>query len=324
MSDEILTDTADDTSKSTVSDFIDSLRRQTRVLPSEASARCPLLMVIAVMCFLAAISAGGVLAVNRVTQEWTTGLENSMTVQLKTQPGLGDRNAAAEMQLRRIVEILENTEGVLSVTPISREEAARLLEPWLGAETFADALPVPQLIDVRFDPGNEPDLDTLENEIAEVASGVVLQDHNRWNDRILTFADFLRGLAFGIMTLIAITTTAIIVFATRAGLSAQHEIVEVLHLIGAQDKFIAREFQFELLALGLKASLLGVAAAILTLMLAPRLSGTFSDLPGAYLISPTSLTSNDLLSLLLVPIFAGVVIAITTRITVMHVLGKML
>ncbi len=313
-----------DSSESKLRNLIHSVCRQTRVLPNDSTARRPLLVVISVMCFLAALSAGGVLAVNRITQEWTTGLESSLTIQLKTQPGLGDISEAAEIQLKRIIDILENTKGILSVTPISRDEAARLLEPWLGAEIFAEALPVPQLIDVRFEPDKAPNLRELETKISKVVPEVKLQDHNRWNDRILTFADFLRALAFSIMALIALTTIAIIVFATRAGLATQHEIVEVLHLIGAQDKFIAREFQFELLALGLRASLFGAGVAILTLLLAPHLSGAFSDLPGAYLISPISLTGKDLINLLLVPVIACAVIVITTRITVLHVLSKTL
>ncbi len=306
------------------SNFLDSLHGQARVLQSGPGTWRPLLMVIAAMCFLAALSAVGVFAVNRATQEWTTGLENSLTIQLKTQPGLGNREEAANIQLRRAVEALKMTDGILSATSVSREEAAQLLEPWLGTESFTDALPVPQLIDVRFDPDNIPDLDKLEQKINNIAPNAIFQDHSRWSSQILNFADFMRGLAFSIMALITVTTIAITFFATRAELAAQHEIVEVLHLIGAQDKFIARKFQFELLVLGLSASSLGVGAAVLTLLLAPRLSGAFSELPGAYLISSTNFSGNDLISLLLVPVIASVVIAITTRVTVLHALSKKL
>lgn len=310
--------------KSIWDNFLDSLHGQARVLQSDSSTWRPLLMVIAAMCFLAALSAAGVFTVNRATQEWTTGLENSLTIQLKTQPGSENREEADNIQLRRVVAALKTTDGILSATSVSREEAAQLLEPWLGTESFAAALPVPQLIDVRFDPDNIPDLEKLKQKINDIAPNAIFQDHSRWSSRILAFADFLRGLAFSIMALITVTTIAITFFATRAGLAAQHEIVEVLHLIGAQDKFIARELQFELLVLGLSASLLGVGAAILTLLLAPRLSGAFSELPGAYLISSTNLYGNDLISLLLVPVIASVVIAITTRVTVLHALSKKL
>ena len=41
--------------------------------------------------------------------------------------------------------------------------------------------------------------------------------------------------------LIGICAIAIVVFATRAALEANREIVAVLHLVGARDGFIARQ-----------------------------------------------------------------------------------
>ena len=57
-------------------------------------------------------------------------------------------------------------------------------------------------------------------------------------------------------------TTAIIVSATRRALASNREIVEVLHFVGATDRFIAREFEKHFLRLGIRAGIVGAAAAM--------------------------------------------------------------
>ena len=65
----------------------------------------------------------------------------------------------------------------------------------------------------------------------------------------------LGGLA--ILLLVGAATTAIIVSATRSALASNREIVEVLHFVGATDRYIAREFERHFLRLGIRAGLVG-------------------------------------------------------------------
>ena len=69
-----------------------------------------------------------------------------------------------------------------------------------------------------------------------------------------------------------------VTFATRAAMATNRPVIEVLHLIGAKDGFIAEHFQRHFLLLGLKGGLIGGAAAIALFALAElpsgRLAGT--------------------------------------------------
>jgi len=56
--------------------------------------------------------------------------------------------------------------------------------------------------------------------------------------------------------------------ATRAAVATNREIVEVLHIVGAADAFIAREFQRRFLALGLRGALIGGGGAVVFLLAA--------------------------------------------------------
>ena len=67
------------------------------------------------------------------------------------------------------------------------------------------------------------------------------------------------------LVLISLTTIAIVVFATRAALDCRTAmIVEVLHLIGAYDGFIAVQVQRHFLQLALKGGLIGGLAGAIT------------------------------------------------------------
>ena len=86
---------------------------------------------------------------------------------------------------------------------------------------------------------------------------MTLDDHRRWQQQIrtITRSFALGGLA--ILLLVGAATTAIIVSATKSAMASNREIVEVLHFVGATDRFIAREFERHFLRLGVRAGIVG-------------------------------------------------------------------
>jgi cell division transport system permease protein len=145
---------------------------------------------------------------------------------------------------------------------LSLDDAGKLLEPWLGQSDALSALPVPRLIAIEIDRAAPPNIDTLRDELAKQFKGVTLDDHRHWQSQIrtVTRSFALGGLA--ILLLVAAATTAIIVSATRSAMASNREIVEVLHFVGATDRFIAREFEKHFLRLGIRAGLVGAACAM--------------------------------------------------------------
>ena len=57
-----------------------------------------------------------------------------------------------------------------------------------------------------------------------------------------------------------------VIFTTRAGLAVHHAVVEVLHLIGARDGYIARQFQRQALRLALRGGIVGLVLTLATLL----------------------------------------------------------
>ncbi len=283
------------------------------LLPEAGAGGAPLTAVIAVISFLAVLAMAAVLIINTAASEWTSSLRSEVTVQIK-----GTDAVQIESRMAAAIRVLETTDGVLEVSSIDQEEAAELLEPWLGDGNAAAFLNVPAIIEVKIAPALRSDLDLLRNRLEAAAPSAVLDDHASWHDRLATAARSGQALAFAVFLIVLGAACAISIFAARAGLAANHEIVSVLHLVGATDEFIAAEVQRRFFVLGLRGSIVGLMAALLALGLAALALrsgiGTDSFLPsftlGGWLV----------LWLLSVPVVTCFVTALTARLTVLRTL----
>ncbi len=99
----------------------------------------------------------------------------------------------------------------------------------------------------------------------------MLDDHRHWLTRLSSVADTVIWSAYGILVLIAVATAATAAFATRAGLQAHHEIVALLHQMGAHWGFIARAFDRHYFVTTLAASAAGAGLAALLFLAAGSL-----------------------------------------------------
>jgi cell division transport system permease protein len=189
--------------------------------------------------------------------EWQSDVAREVTIQVRPTAG---RDIEAE--LRKAADIARAAPGVVDVRPYSREESARLIEPWLGSALALDALPVPRLIVVRLAPDEHPDLAAVRKLLAEQVAGATLDDHRGFIERMRAMAGTAIAAGTIILALVLAATMLSVTFATRAAMAANRPVIEVLHFIGARDGFIAGQFQRHFLGLGLKGGAIGGGAAI--------------------------------------------------------------
>src|SRR6202041_2599062 len=103
-------------------------RNLSPIVPRASIAGRALVAVVAIMTFLASITTGTVLLVSASAAEWQSEVSSEITVQIRPAPGRDlDRDAAA------VADAVRAQPGIVEVRPFSREESAKLLEPWLGS-----------------------------------------------------------------------------------------------------------------------------------------------------------------------------------------------
>lgn len=206
-----------------------------RVVPPTGYTARLTLFVSGAMAFLAVFALALSLASGRLADRWADELARSATLRI---------NAPADQmadQTMLALKILRQTPGVAEARALTVEEQTALLSPWFGPNLPIDTLPVPQLIEVtETDEGY--DQAGLRLRLSAEVPGAVLDDHTRWRDPLVAAANSLRRLALVSILLIGGATAAMITLAANAALAANAQVIEVLRLVGAQDRFIAGAF----------------------------------------------------------------------------------
>ena len=183
--------------------------------------------------------------------------------------------------------------------------------------------PAPRLIEVTLKPGQPVELEGLASALADSVPGAQLDDHKRWNNELASFATSTTAIGWSILLLIALATLATIIFATQAGLRTHREIVEVVHMIGAKDVFIAQEFQNHFLWLGLRGGIIGLLIALATLVGSSFLWDSRETPIAAQYLPQIVGSPFHYLWLVLVPAAMGLIAMLTARFTVLRVLGRL-
>ena len=236
----------------------------TQIVPVASVAGRALTAVVAIMSFLACLTAGAVYLINQSASAWFQDIAAEVTVQVSPLEGVD-----IESHVTKVALFLAKQRGIARVRPISVKETGVMLEPWLGTSDALKALPIPRLIAVEIDRASPPDLTLVATGLKRQFRGVSLDNHSQWQAQIRTVT---RSLALGglaVLFLVAFATVAVIISATRSAMASNREIVEVLHFVGAKQKFIAREFERHFLVLGIRAGLMGFAATAVTFMILP-------------------------------------------------------
>jgi cell division transport system permease protein len=234
------------------------------IVPAGSVTGRSLTMVITIMCFLACLTAGAVYMIRQSADAWLRDIASEVTVQIEPKD-TGD----PEKTVQDVASFLRKQAGIANVRPLSVDESAALLEPWLGQMDELKSLPVPRLIAVEMDRNASPNLDVVKTDLEKQFPAATLDDHRRWQQQIRTIT---RSFALGgvaILALVAMATMAIIVSATKSSMASNREIVEVLHFVGATDRFIAREFEKHFLRLGIRAGLVGAGLALAVFVTMP-------------------------------------------------------
>jgi cell division transport system permease protein len=243
-------------------------RFETPIVPRATVSGRALVAVVAIMAFLASLTTGMVMLVRAAANEWQADVAREVTIQIRPAAG---RDIEADVD--KAAAIARASPGVAEVRPYSKEETMRLLEPWLGTGLPLDDLPVPRVIVVRIASGAAPDLAQLRQALGEQIAGASLDDHRGFVARMRAMSGAVLAGGVGVLLLVFAATVLSVTFATRAAIATNRPVIEVLHLIGAKDGFIAGHFQRHFLQLGLRGGLIGGGAAIALFALAELAGG---------------------------------------------------
>lgn len=292
-------------------------RRSDLPLKGDATSRF-LPWLVALMVYLSAVAVAGAFVLGGLVSRWDHDVAGTLTVQVAPVPGEAGEMLTDE-RVRQAVDLLRRTSGVKAARALDKQQIIALLEPWLGSAEVVRDLPLPRLIDVSVDSDARMDLGDLADRLGNAVPGASLDDHRVWLSRLINLSLTTQWVTIGIVVVIGGVTSATVVYATRTGMAVHKGVIEVLHLIGAHDDYIARQFADRAFSLGFSGGLLGLALAVPTLgaigWAARRVEGGF--------LPSLSLPILGWVVIALLPLAAAGLSMYTARLTVHGTLARM-
>ncbi len=234
-----------------------SLSRNAPLVPVDSAGGQALAAVIAILTFLAALCAGGAELVAASSAQWRSDIAREVTIQVRPNP-----QRSMEADVERAAALARQVPGVEGAHAFSRAESERLLEPWLGTGLDFNDLPVPRIIVIKLQQETRPDFTALRQSLQEQVPGATLDDHGLWVSRLSTMANTIISIGVFLVALVLVAAGLAVIFATRGAMAGNKEVVDVLHFVGAEDDFIAKEFQRRFFRLGLRGSAIGAGGAL--------------------------------------------------------------
>jgi cell division transport system permease protein len=294
-------------------------RQPNPIVPPRTVARRTLLALVAIMSFLACLAMAAVSIVVDRANTWQRQISDEVTIQIKPAEGL-DLDAA----VARAVDLAMQAPGVESAAALDATEAKQLLEPWLGSDFDASELPIPRLVAVQVADG--ADLAALGQRLREEIPTASLDDHGQWLQRLSAMAGVMTLLGTMVLGLVFAATALCVVFATRGAMAGNRTVIEVLHFVGAEDSYIAREFQRHFLLLGLRGAGIGGALAavlFLTVGFFGRLEGpTPEEAQLRSLLGGLTVGFGGYVGAFVTVLALAIIIALTARLTVRRTLTE--
>jgi cell division transport system permease protein len=299
-----------------------ALRREVPLVPAESIAGRALVTVVAIMTFLASLTAGTALLISDAAQDWRQSVSREMTIQLRPIVGRD-----IEADTAKAVETARAIHGIAAVEAFTKAQSEELLQPWLGTGLDLSELPVPRLIVVKLDPGGGLDVGALRKALNDKIAGASVDDHRLWLERLAIMSRTVVLIAILIFTLVMIAMLLAVGFATRGAMAGNREIIEVLHFVGAADGYISRQFQRHFFRLGLRGGLVGGGTAILVFFVSGSLSLWLRGTPGGEQIEAMfgsfSLGLHGYLAITLIAAAIAIITGFVSRIIVFRHLRQL-
>lgn len=287
---------------------------------AQDSSRYFLPWISMLMIFIASLTLAGGLTAYRALSHWKANVSGAMTVQIPVVDVKGEaknpENLALEIE--QTLTVLRTSPGILGAKVLEEDQMRRLMTPWLGEQADVENLPLPKVIDVSVDTNNPPQTDLIKSELADQVPSAVLDTHRVWLDSLITMAKGFMKLTIFILGLLILTTAFTVIYSAKTSLSVHKKVVRLVHMMGANDFYIAWQYAVRVFKLTFLGGFGGLCLAF------PVILGV-----GYFFETITSdfncaLDTIGLVGLICMPILFGVLSFITTLQTVLSSLKRML
>ena len=278
-------------------------------------------LLIALMSLLAMLALATSFTLSEITDRWSSGLKNKASIEIPAEDSNGAILSKEKIQslTAKVETFLQTHPGVATIDIMQDKQIGALIAPWLGEDLALDNIPLPGIISVSFKNDIEFDMTAIAARLEGIAPQIRLDTHASWLRDVLRFTGALNFAAILITMVIGVTTIVAVAGAVRSRMAIYHSELELLHLMGAGDRYISRQLQRHTLFLALQGALVGAATGGIMLFII----GWSARRMDISLLPEFSLSGLQVIILMSLPILIAALGMLTARQTVLRVLAQM-
>lgn len=273
------------------------------------------------MVFIATLICAFALITYSSVQAWYDNISGSLTVQIPSYDKEGkSRKDVLQNDIETALTILRSTDGITGANVLDDSQMDLLMAPWMGDQVATSELPLPKIIDVSVDTHHLPDLAQIKADLAEQVPLAVLDSHRVALADLVDLAYNVIKLVGGVLLLLLVSMAFSIMFVTQSGLKVHQQVIALIHLMGAGDFYITRQFANRSFVISLTGSLIGFALALPVMM---GFAYCLNNLTGSFILIP-ALSGMQWGVLMAIPFLAAVLAYLTAFRTVWSALKRSL
>lgn len=262
-----------------------------------------------------------VMAVNSMASSWEKDIMGAITVQIipvESDDKHIDVDKTQEL-VNDVLHYMENVSGIETVRVLDTKTVEKLMTPWLGNKVDISLLPIPQLLDVQLKKDAEINYDEITRGLHKVSPNASIDNHRLWLNKLIKFASSLRNIALTVLFMVILICAFSIYYSARTSLNININSIEILHIVGAKDEYIAKQYAKKYAKIGFFAGIIGLMAAVPCIILV----GKYGISTGSGLLSGAQLSNAAWTLIMLTPLFSLLYSMITSYFTVLKSLERM-
>ena len=261
------------------------------------------------------------MAINSMANNWEKDIMGSITVQITP---VEDENKhidkdKTQEEINKVLQFMENVSGVKQVSILDNATIEKLMTPWLGNKVDITALPIPHLLDVQVKDNADINYDEVTRGLHKITENASIDNHRLWLNKLIKFANSLKTLALSVLLMVGIIGSFSIYYSARTSLGINIASIEILHIIGAQDEYIAKQYAKIYGKIGFFAGIIGLMIAVPCIILI----GRYGMSTGSGLLNGAQLSTLNWFVVMSTPLFSFLYAMITAYYTVLKSLEKM-
>ena len=300
----------------------DLLMGQKHEIPAEDNDTSVFMYVLtSIYMYLFVVVLAIFMSISSMAGSWEKDITGSITVQISPIENADKHidKVKTQEQLHKVEQFIEKVSGVADVRVLDDQAIQKLMAPWIGTKVDMSTLPIPQLLDVRLKPDAELNYDEITRGLKQLTPNASIDNHRLWLNRLIKFATSLKTIALAILLMVVAICAFSIYYSARTSLNINFESIEILHIIGAKDRFIAKLYAIDYAKIGFFSGIIGLLAAVPCIVLV----GRYGISTGSGLLNGASLSNAAWTLIMLTPLFSLFYAMLTSYWTVRKSLEKM-